>query len=96
VGIKSTAILFADDDRLIQGVLQGLLLLVWLLIGRQLALGSVFHIGLLAVAGLFIYQQFLVRHRAPRACLKAFLNNNYVGGLLFIAVVLHYAAVASQ
>lgn len=95
MGIKSTAILFADDDRLIQGILQGLLLLVWLLIGSQLALGGVFYIGLLAVAGLFVYQQYLVRHRAPRACLQAFLNNNYVGGVLFVAVVLHYAASGS-
>ncbi|MEX0615158.1 MAG: 4-hydroxybenzoate octaprenyltransferase, partial [Methylophaga sp.] len=96
IGIKSTAILFADDDRLIQGILQGLLLLVWLLIGQQLALSPVFYIGLLAVAGLFVYQQYLVRNRAPRACLQAFLNNNYVGGVLFIAVVLHYAAAAGN
>jgi len=96
IGIKSTAILFAEDDRLIQGVLQGLLLLVWLLIGQQLALSPVFYIGLLAVAGLFVYQQHLVRNRAPRACLQAFLNNNYVGGVLFMAVVLHYAATAGN
>lgn len=95
MGIKSTAILFADDDRLIQGVLQSLLLLVWLLIGKQLSLGGVFYFGLLAVAGLFVYQQYLVRHRVPDACLQAFLNNNYVGGVLFIAVVLHYAASGS-
>ncbi len=96
IGIKSTAILFAEDDRLIQGVLQSLLLLVWFLIGQQLALSLVFYIGLLAVAGLFVYQQYLVRHRTPRACLQAFLNNNYVGAVLFMAVVLHYAAAAGN
>lgn len=95
VGVKSTAILFGDDDRLIQGVLQGLLLLVLLLIGQQLALGGVFYIGLLAVAGLFVYQQYLVRDRAPKACLQAFLNNNYVGAILFVSVVLHYAKAGS-
>ncbi len=96
IGIKSTAILFAEDDRLIQGVVQSLLLLVWFLIGQQLALSLVFYLGLLAVAGLFVYQQYLVRHRTPRACLQAFLNNNYVGAVLFMAVVLHYAAAAGN
>lgn len=96
IGIKSTAILFGDDDRLIQGILQGLFLLVLLLIGQQLALSGVFYIGLLAVAGLFVYQQYLVRRRAPRACLQAFLNNNYVGAVLFIAVVLHYLKTGSS
>lgn len=96
VGIKSTAILFGDDDRLILGILQGFLLLVLLLIGQQLSLSGVFYLGLLAVAGLFVYQQYLVRNRAPRACLQAFLNNNYVGAVLFVAVVLHYAAAGGN
>lgn len=94
-GIKSTAILFGDDDRLIQGILQGLFVLVMILTGQQLALGRVFYIGLVAVSGLFVYQQYLVRHRQPRACLQAFLNNNYVGAVLFIAVVLHYFKVGN-
>lgn len=94
-GIKSTAILFGDDDRLIQGILQGLFVLVMILTGQQLALGVVFYIGLVAVCGLFAYQQYLVRQRQPRACLQAFLNNNYVGAVLFIAVVLHYVKVGN-
>ncbi|MCX4190672.1 4-hydroxybenzoate octaprenyltransferase [Methylophaga sp. OBS3] len=90
IGVKSTAILFDEDDRLIQGVLQGLLILVLLLIGKQLQMGSVYYIGLIAVIALFVYQQYLVRNREPKACLMAFLNNNYVGGVLFLVVVLHY------
>lgn len=91
VGVKSTAILFGDDDRLIQGILQALFVLVMLLVGQQLALSAVFYIGLVAVTGLFVYQQYLVRHRLPKACLQAFLNNNYVGAVLFVVMVLHYA-----
>ena len=96
VGIKSTAILFGDDDRLIQGILQALLLLIWIMIAQKLALGAVFYIALLAVAALFVYQQYLVRKRQPLACLQAFLNNNYVGAVLFVAIVLHFTKIAGS
>ncbi len=90
IGVKSTAILFGDDDRVIQGILQVAYLLVMLLIGRQLELSAVYYLGLGIVASLFIYQQFLSRTREPRACLQAFLNNNWVGLVIFASVVLHY------
>lgn len=90
IGVKSTAILFGDDDRVIQGILQVAYLLVMLLIGRQLELSAVYYLGLGIVASLFIYQQFLSRTREPRACLQAFLNNNWVGLVIFASLVLHY------
>ncbi|MEC9313661.1 MAG: UbiA family prenyltransferase, partial [Pseudomonadota bacterium] len=90
IGVKSTAILFGDDDRVIQGILQVAYLLVMVLIGQQLELSAVYYLGLVIVAALFIYQQFLSRHREPKACLKAFLNNNWVGLVIFASLVLHY------
>ncbi len=90
IGVKSTAILFGEDDRVIQGILQVAYLLVMLLIGQQLELSMVYYLGLALVAGLFIYQQFLSRHREPKACLRAFLNNNWVGLVIFASLVLHY------
>ncbi len=90
IGVKSTAILFGDDDRVIQGILQVAYLLVMVLIGHQLELSAVYYLGLVIVATLFIYQQFLSRQREPKACLKAFLNNNWVGLVIFASLVLHY------
>ncbi len=90
IGVKSTAILFGDDDRVIQGILQVAYLLVMVLIGQQLELSAVYYMGLVIVAALFIYQQFLSRQREPKACLKAFLNNNWVGLVIFASLVLHY------
>lgn len=90
IGVKSTAILFGEDDRVIQGILQVAYLLVMLLIGQQLELSTVYYLGLAIVAGLFIYQQFLSRHREPKACLRAFLNNNWVGLVIFASLALHY------
>jgi 4-hydroxybenzoate polyprenyltransferase len=92
-GVKSTAVLFGDDDLKILAILQIAFLLVLLMIGKQLALSSVFYLGLLVMLGLFVYQQFISRKREPQACLHAFLNNNWVGLTLFVSLVLHYLFV---
>lgn len=89
-GVKSTAVLFGDDDLKILAILQLAFLLVMVMIGKQLALSSVFYLGLLVMLGLFVYQQFISRRREPQACLQAFLNNNWVGLTLFVSLVLHY------
>ncbi len=90
VGIKSTAILFGDHDRLIIGLLQllmlGLLLWAGLLAGR----GGWYWLGVGMAALLFLYQQWLIRERNPDACFKGFLNNNYVGMSLFAGLFLDY------
>jgi len=86
IGIKSTAILFGRFDKLIIGLLQLSVLTLLIVLGSQLALSSVFYWGVLAAAGFFVYQQWLIKGREREACFKAFLNNNYVGGLVFIAI----------
>ncbi|MCB1746672.1 MAG: 4-hydroxybenzoate octaprenyltransferase [Gammaproteobacteria bacterium] len=91
LGIKSTAILFGDDDRLVIGVLQVIMLLNLLLIGDQAGLGWPFHLGLAAAAALFGYQQYLIRGRARPACFTAFLNNNWVGGVIFAGIAASHA-----
>jgi len=93
VGVKSTAILFAEHDRLITGCLQGIAIIGWLMIGSRFDLGIAYYGGV-AVAGLLIgYQQWLIRHREPKACLNAFLNNNWVGLSIFAGLAVHYASI---
>jgi 4-hydroxybenzoate polyprenyltransferase len=46
--------------------------------------------GLAAAAVFFVYQLWLIRNRDRDACLRAFLNNNYVGMAMFIGILLHY------
>jgi 4-hydroxybenzoate polyprenyltransferase len=89
-GIKSTAILFGDDDRVIQGILQALFLLVMLMVGSQLDLHWPFYLSLLVTAALFVYQQWLCRDRDPKLCLAAFLNNNWVGAVIFAGICMSY------
>ena len=90
VGIKSTAILFGEYDRLIIGVLQVLCLLTLYAAGEAFALGSSFQLAMVAVAGLFCYHQYLIRRRDREACFKAFLHNNWVGLVIFLGIVLNY------
>ena len=92
IGVKSTAVLFGAADRAAVAVLQGatLGLLAWL--GARLAFALPYHVGLAAIAGLFAYQQWLIRRRERAACFRAFANNAWVGFALFVAVVVEYAA----
>jgi 4-hydroxybenzoate polyprenyltransferase len=86
IGVKSTAILFGEQDRFITGTLQLLTLYTLFLIGTRFELGSYYQISLGIAAALFIYQQWLIRYRARDACFKAFLNNNWVGMAIFIGI----------
>ncbi|PHS25746.1 MAG: 4-hydroxybenzoate octaprenyltransferase [Methylophaga sp.] len=89
--IKSTAILFGDDDKVIVGIIQFSFLLVMALVGSKLEMSYVFYIGIVVAALFSIYQQILVKNREPARCLHAFLNNNWVGAALFLGVVAHYS-----
>lgn len=90
IGVKSTAILFGDMDKLLIASLQGMFVFALWLVGRQLELGLAFNLALVVASVLLLYQQFLIRDRLPGPCFKAFLNNNWVGALIFLGVLLSY------
>lgn len=90
IGVRSTAILFGEDDRIITGMLQASTLLVLVLVGGQFELGYWYYVGLIAAGALFVWQQHLVRGRERSACFRAFLNNNWVGAVVFLGIFFHY------
>ncbi len=90
IGVKSTAILFGESDRLVIGVLQGFCLLALLLAGLRFELGQPYNISLVIVAALFYYHQQLIRRRKPSDCFKAFKHNNWVGLVIFLGIVACY------
>lgn len=92
IGVKSTAILFGEMDRVITGTLQIMVLVALLMIGQRFELGDIYFSSVLFVAALFAYQQYLIRKREQKACFQAFLNNNWVGMIIFIGIALDYAA----
>ncbi len=90
IGIKSTAILFGQADVFMVTLLQLLLLMALLLVGQTAGLGLWYLIGLGFGAVLMLYQHMLIRQRDPEKCFRAFLNNNYFGGVIFAGIVLDY------
>lgn len=92
IGVKSTAILFGKADRAIIAFLQTLVVLTLCLIGDQAKLGQFYFLGVVGAACLFIFQQHLIRLREKDQCFKAFLNNNWVGFIVFIGIVLDFIA----
>ena len=90
IGVKSTAVLFGDADRLIIGVLQGIFLLDLILIGLNAKLGPAYYTGLAAAAALAGYHQWLIRTRERPLCFKAFLHNNWLGMAVFAGIAADY------
>ncbi|MGP1923644.1 MAG: 4-hydroxybenzoate octaprenyltransferase [Arsenophonus sp. NEOnobi-MAG3] len=90
IAVKSTAIIFAYFDKLIIGILQLAMILLLFYIGQQIDLGIFYFGSLIFILGLFIYQQKLIVNRQPIFYFKAFMNNNYVGLVLFIGILLNY------
>jgi 4-hydroxybenzoate polyprenyltransferase len=88
LGIKSTAIMFGQLDRVMVGILQGMTLLALALAGKQFALGGIFYLSLVAAGALFARQQWQIRQREREQCFRAFLANNYVGMVLFAGIAL--------
>ncbi|MDH5692863.1 MAG: 4-hydroxybenzoate octaprenyltransferase [Gammaproteobacteria bacterium] len=90
IGVKSTAILFGDADRVIIGLLQALTLAGLFVVGQHQGLGVFYYSGLAVGTALAIYQQTLIRNRERQQCFKAFLNNNWFGAIVFAGIALNY------
>lgn len=90
IGVKSTAILFGRYDKIIIGILQLVMLALLVGIGILLNLKGIYYWSLLLVTALFIYQQKLIAERERAPCFQAFMNNNYVGFVLFAGILFSY------
>ena len=86
IGVQSSAILFGCYD------VAGVMIAHALFLGLMAWIGwwqlrDVLYFGGLAVAGgLVLYQYRLIRGRTREGCFKAFLNNNWVGCVIFIGL----------
>jgi 4-hydroxybenzoate polyprenyltransferase len=88
IGVKSTAILFAEGDRFVIGMLQFMFLVTLSLSAQHFQLGGWFQTGLVIAALLFVYQQVLIFKRRREDCLRAFQHNHWVGLVIFCATVI--------
>lgn len=85
IGVKSTAILFAQYDNKIISLLQIITLCFLGTIGYLSQLHISYFAVLFIATLFFVYQCKLIKDRERESCFKAFLNNNYFGAMVFIA-----------
>lgn len=87
IGVKSTAIFFGRYDKMAVALLHSLAMGLWIGAGLYAKLGIYFYIGIIVAVIFAVYQQWLIRHREPMACFKAFLNNQWIGAALFVSIL---------
>jgi len=90
IGVKSTAILFGDFERLMIGLFQALFVLAMVLAGIDLEFSWIYYLALALASLLFVYQQFLIFDRVREHCFVAFLNNHWVGAIVFAGIMGHF------
>jgi len=90
IGVRSTAILFGDLDRMFVGALQLMFLGALIMVRQSTDLGAWFLVGLCSAAIVFLYQQQLMRERDAARCFIAFRSNATVGMCVFIGILLDY------
>jgi 4-hydroxybenzoate polyprenyltransferase len=90
IGVRSSAILFGRADRGIVAALQLGALALLVLTGALAGLGGWYWLGLVVAAATALHQHYLIRHRDPGECFRAFLNNNLFGLAVFGGILLDY------
>jgi 4-hydroxybenzoate polyprenyltransferase len=90
IGVKSTAILFGDYDRLLIGLFHAGALALLAMAGLMTGRGMLYYTGLVIAAGIAVQQQFVIRDRDPQLCFRVFLENNRFGAVVFVGLVLDY------
>ena len=90
IGIKTSAITFGRFD--VAAVMlcyaATLALIAW--VGSTYALGWPFYTALAIAAGSMGVHYTWIRGRERMACFKAFLHNNWVGGIIFAGIALDF------
>ena len=90
IGIKSSAILFGRFDVIAVMVCYVVMLVCLAMLGHALIFGYHYYGGL-GLAGIFaVYHYSLIKNRDSHQCFKAFLNNSWLGGVIFTGIIMEY------
>ncbi len=90
IGIKTSAITFGRFDVLAIMLCYAATLGILAWIGWKVHRGLWFYGGLAVAAGIVLHHYTLIRTRERHACFKAFLHNNWLGGVVFAGLALDY------
>jgi 4-hydroxybenzoate polyprenyltransferase len=88
LGLRTSAITFGRYDVLAIGISYAILLISQLWVANLASLSNYFLIGWFAALACAIYHMKLVTTRKREDCFLAFRHNNWLGGFLFLGIVL--------
>ncbi len=90
IGVKSTAILFGEHDRMIIGILQFLMLALLFWAGTMISLDWPLHLSLLIAAVLMLKHRVMIRDRDNDKCFQAFKQNHWIGVVILLGIIFSY------
>jgi 4-hydroxybenzoate polyprenyltransferase len=88
LGLRTSAITFGQYDVVAIAISYGMLFLSQLWVAQLANLSNYFLVGWFAALACAIYHVKLVSTRNRDNCFKAFRHNNWLGGFLFLGIVL--------
>jgi 4-hydroxybenzoate polyprenyltransferase len=88
LGLRTSAITFGNYDVAAIGICYAILLITQLWVAQLADLSNYFLVGWLMALACAIYHMQLVSTRKREECFLAFRHNNWLGGFLFLGIVL--------
>ena len=88
LGLRTSAITFGRYDVLAIGLSYAILFVSQLWVANLASLSNYFLVGWFAALACAIYHMKLVSTRKREECFQAFRHNNWLGGFLFLGIVL--------
>ena len=88
LGLRTSAITFGQYDVIAIAISYGVLFLSQILVAYIAQLGVFFWLGWIGAVMCALYHLRLVSTRKRESCFKAFRHNNWLGGFLFLGIVL--------
>ena len=89
IGLKSTSIKFKKNPITFLSLSYSIFLMNLIGIGYLIQLNIIYYLVIVIVASqMFYFQIYKLNYKEPLNCLKKFQSNNFVGFLIFIALIL--------
>ena len=90
LGIRTSALTLGRWDVAAVMASYAAMLAILALVGVLMRLRWPYYAGLGSAAAMMVYHWLLIRGRSRAGCFKAFMHNNWVGGAIFLGIVLSY------
>jgi len=91
IGIRTSALTFGRFDVVAVMLCYAATLLIYAAVGWRMQWHWPFWAGWAGAMACAIYHYALIRTRDRARCFAAFRHNNWLGGILFAGIALHYA-----